>query len=123
MIYELLLAIMMVESGGKPNAVGDKGKAVGAYQIHPIMVKEVNRIAKKEMFSLNDRLCPQCSAMMCTLFLTYQRVRYIEEYHEEPDVIRLGSAWNTGNILKEPPEEYSKRLERALANVRNAEMN
>ena len=27
-------AVMMVESGGDPNAVGDGGKAIGAFQIH-----------------------------------------------------------------------------------------
>lgn len=30
----LLDAIMVVESGGNPKAVGDGGKAIGAYQIH-----------------------------------------------------------------------------------------
>lgn len=32
----LLHAIMMVESGGDPNAVGDAGKAIGPYQIHRV---------------------------------------------------------------------------------------
>jgi hypothetical protein len=33
--FELLLsAIVMVESGGDPNAIGDGGKAIGPYQIH-----------------------------------------------------------------------------------------
>jgi hypothetical protein len=31
---DFLDAIMMVESGGDPNAVGDGGKAIGAFQIH-----------------------------------------------------------------------------------------
>ncbi len=29
----LLTAIMMVESGGNPNAVGDQGRSIGPYQI------------------------------------------------------------------------------------------
>lgn len=33
---KLLHAIMMVESGGDPNAVGDNGKAIGPYQIHRV---------------------------------------------------------------------------------------
>ena len=33
---KLLHAIMMVESGGDPNVVGDNGKAIGPYQIHRV---------------------------------------------------------------------------------------
>ncbi|KKN71388.1 hypothetical protein LCGC14_0421100 [marine sediment metagenome] len=43
---DLLDAICQVESGGRADAVGDGGAAVGAYQIHQIYVDDVNRIMR-----------------------------------------------------------------------------
>ena len=43
---DLLDAIEWVESQGDPNAIGDDGKAIGAYQIWKIYVDDVNRIFK-----------------------------------------------------------------------------
>ena len=43
----LVNAIIYVESRGNDSAIGDRGKAVGCLQIHPICVREVNRILRK----------------------------------------------------------------------------
>lgn len=61
-------AIMMVESGGNPNAVGDRGNAVGAYQIWPVMVKDVNRILKRNQYSLQDRFSREKSREMFIIY-------------------------------------------------------
>jgi hypothetical protein len=45
-VDDLLDAIEWVESRGDANAIGDGGKAVGAYQIHKIYVDDCNRILK-----------------------------------------------------------------------------
>ena len=37
-------AVIWRESRGNSSAIGDNGKAVGVLQIHPIMVREANRI-------------------------------------------------------------------------------
>lgn len=55
-LTRLIAAIEMVESGGKADAVGDGGKAVGILQIQPVMVEDVNRILDEERFTLADRL-------------------------------------------------------------------
>jgi len=52
----LLKAIEQVESGGREDAVGDGGKAVGCLQIHPITVRDANRILGRREFTLKDRL-------------------------------------------------------------------
>ena len=56
---DLIRAVIHVESRGNDSAVGDNGKAVGCLQIHPIMVREVNRILAKydipTTYTLNDR--------------------------------------------------------------------
>lgn len=41
----LIAALIAVESGGNDLAVGDRGQAVGALQIHPAVIRDVNRIA------------------------------------------------------------------------------
>ena len=43
----LVDAMIHVESRGDSTAIGDGGRAVGVLQIHPIMVREVNRILAK----------------------------------------------------------------------------
>ena len=50
----LVEAIIQVESRGNDSAVGDNGKAVGCLQIHPIVVREVNRLVSKH-YTLDDR--------------------------------------------------------------------
>ena len=51
----LLAAITRVESGGNPRAVGSGGVAVGVLQIHPILVREANRLLGRQEFKLADR--------------------------------------------------------------------
>ena len=41
----LIAALIAVESGGRDNAIGDGGRAIGALQIHKAVVVDVNRIA------------------------------------------------------------------------------
>jgi len=42
----LLYAIALVESGNNPHAIGDDGKAFGAYQIHVAYVQDASEFAK-----------------------------------------------------------------------------
>ena len=91
----LLPAIEQVESGGKPDAVGDGGKAVGILQIHPILVRDVNRIAKEKRlgvkFTYADRLDPDKSRQMFRIYSDhYAKVR--DDYTEEGAARR----WNGG---------------------------
>ncbi len=52
---DLIAAIIHVESRGNDSAVGDNGKAVGCLQIHPIAVREANRILHRDVYTLEDR--------------------------------------------------------------------
>ncbi len=55
----LVDALILVESAGNPNAFNKKENAVGCLQIRPIMVREVNRILRKQnkdkRFTKEDR--------------------------------------------------------------------
>ena len=67
----LIQALCMVESGGNPDAVGDGGKAVGILQIHPIMVRDVNRILGREVFTDEDRWDAGKSRTIARTYLDY----------------------------------------------------
>jgi hypothetical protein len=70
-------AVIFVESSGRDSVVGDNGKAVGCLQIHPIMVREVNRKLKKwnapYTYTLEDRYSRAKSIEMFNIIS--------EEYH------------------------------------------
>lgn len=67
---QILDAIAIVESNNNPNAVGDQGRAIGAYQLHKIYVDDVNRIAKTK-YKYQDRYDPIKSRNMVALYLMY----------------------------------------------------
>ena len=67
---DLLNAIAEVESGDEADAVGDNGKAVGAYQIWKIYVDDVNRISKKN-YTYEDRKSKKKSREMVKIFLNH----------------------------------------------------
>lgn len=72
---KLLNAIKNVESSGNSSAVGDNGKAVGAYQIHKVYVDDVNKILKnkgfKTRFTYSDRFNAHKSRVMTCIYLNH----------------------------------------------------
>lgn len=73
--HELITALIKIESGGDPQAVGDGGMAVGVLQIHPIMVTDVNRIIRQggnfHKYTLDDRVSPIKSVSMFQIYTTH----------------------------------------------------
>lgn len=67
MLYELILALMLVEGDG----VGDDGKAIGTLQIHKVVVDDVNRIIGRRHFTYEDRWCEIASKQMAGVYLSY----------------------------------------------------
>ena len=59
------------ESLCDPDAVGDNGKAIGAYQIHPIYVKDVNRILGRQEYTPQDRWSQALSKEMVLVYLKH----------------------------------------------------
>ena len=101
--------LIVIESGGKEDAVGDYGLAVGILQIHPIMIREANRILKRNQFTIADRLNPAKSRQVAKVFLVYQVDRYKKKYGEYPSELRLACSWNSGSIMKQMPSAYLKK--------------
>ena len=70
-IEEIVNNLITIESAGNNSAIGDNGKAVGCLQIHPIMVRDVNRILGKEVYTLSDRLSRQKSVEMASIYFNH----------------------------------------------------
>lgn len=93
---DLVTALIHVESRGNDSAIGDRhlvgNEAVGALQIRPIMVREVNRILKiqksDKRFKLKDRFERDKSIEMFYIWKNYHHK------DSEPEVIARN--WNGG---------------------------
>ena len=93
---DLVTALIHVESRGNDSAIGDRhlvgSEAVGALQIRPIMVREVNRILKiqksDKRYSLKDRFERDKSIEMFYIWKNYHHK------DSEPEVIARN--WNGG---------------------------
>jgi len=106
----LIPALIAVESGGDPNAVGKNGE-IGILQISDICLEDVNRICKalpsvncrsNLMFDPNNRLNPFFSQEICKIYLTYymRTPMYSFDTRNKSDKIQWFNAasriWNGG---------------------------
>lgn len=94
-IDTLVTALIYVESRGNENAVGDRhlgSPSVGVLQIRPIMVREVNRILKKQKsdkrFKLEDRFSRERSIEMFRIWQSYHLPNSSDEV--------IARCWNGG---------------------------
>lgn len=104
-------AIIHVESGGDDNAIG-AGNAVGAMQITPILIKEVNLILKRRglegSYSLDDRFSREKSIEMFYLIQSY--------FNPNNDVEQAIRAWNGGmGYTKAGTERYYTKVTNRMA--------
>ena len=94
-------AVIWKESEGKENAIGDGGKAVGVLQIHPIMVREANRIlemkGKPQRYAYDDRYSREKSIEM---------FKIVQDYHNKShDFEKALEIWN-----KNHPASYKNLI-------------
>ena len=85
---KLLDAIIWVESQGNDSAIGDGGLAVGCLQMHPIAVREVNRLIKNDEYTLEDRYDRSKSIEMFNIIRWHTRNKSYE---------KLARNWNGGS--------------------------
>tara|TARA_R100000908_G_C3713765_1_gene119347 strand:+ start:411 stop:914 length:504 start_codon:yes stop_codon:yes gene_type:complete len=98
---ELIEAMAFVESGGNPATIGDINlgtPSVGLLQIRPIMVREVNRILRKQgldkRFKNSDRKSGNKSIEMFNI--------WADAYHLNSSYEKMARNWNGG------PKGYKK---------------
>ena len=95
MIDKLIAVLMMIESGGNPNEIGDNGKAVGILQIHKIVIDDVNRIYGTD-YRYDDRTDVKHSDSICRLYLAYWGDKYEQEMDMKPSLETYARIWNGG---------------------------
>jgi len=118
-LMAIIQLLILVETDGRINQVGDNGLAVGCLQIHPVMVKEANRILRKPRFFVNrDRLSKRKSKEIAFAFLDHQRKRYFDKFGEHPDALQLACSWNTGSIFKKMPAAYILRVQEVISRTK-----
>lgn len=83
----LVNAMIQVESRGNDSAYCAPEDAVGCLQIRPIMVSEVNRILKRQAYTLQDRWNRTKSIEMLKVFAKYYKLTTFED---------IARCWNGG---------------------------
>lgn len=111
-MQKLLHALMFVESGFKPDAVGDKHlptTSVGILQIRQILVDDVNRIVGKPLYSYEDRLCKEKSIEMFLHWKNYY-------FSHTDDFQTIARSWNGGPMGWKKPQtiKYWNKVQYAL---------
>lgn len=103
-------AVCIVESGGKTDAIGDKGAAVGIAQIHKICVDDVNRIIGKPTYTYTDRLNPSKSFEMFRIYVLY--------YFPNGGPEQWSRCWNGGprGPYKSATLKYWQKVQRSIQN-------
>lgn len=115
---KLLDAIATVESNNDDKAIGDKGRAIGRFQIWKTYVDEVNRICRLKKngktFSYEDRKDAVKSREMVRIYLEFWGCQYERNTGKKATLevlakIHNGHAfWKRSNTKKN--EQYFKNL-------------
>ena len=94
-VDDLIQALIQVESRGNDSAIGDRHlgePSIGVLQLRPIMVREVNRILKKQKiekrYKLKDRFSREKSIEMFMVWKNY--------HHPEGGFETIARNWNGG---------------------------
>lgn len=111
----LLDAIQTVESNGNENAIGDNGKAVGAFQIHKIYVDDVNSFSS-EKFTYEDRNDKEKSQKIVKLYLEHYGKNYEKKTGKKATNEVLARIHNGGpkGYNKEATKNYWKKVKNNL---------
>jgi len=110
----LVDALILVESAGNPNAFNKKENAVGCLQIRPVMVREVNRILRKQnngkRFTKEDRWDCGLSKEMFYIWENY--------HHKVSNDEMIARNWNGGprGYKKQSTEHYWNKVQKTWAN-------
>lgn len=94
-VERILDAIEQVESSGNPNAVGDGGKAIGAFQIHRAYWQDAVEFDPSIGGVYEDCFDPQYARRIVIAYLT----RYCKEWTDE-NVARIHNGGPSGHKRK-----------------------
>lgn len=97
-MIKLFLAIVAIESGGDPWAVGDQGRSVGPAQITAGVVSDCNRIAGTQ-YTLSDRNNLQKSQEMFLIYTEHYGRKFGVPVSDETRA-RIWNKGPRGHLMK-----------------------
>jgi hypothetical protein len=109
---KVVIGMIKVESNGNDSAYNKSEEAVGCLQIRPIMVREVNRILKKQgkehRFKMKDRWDRNKSLDMFWVWKDY--------HHPNSEDEVIARNWNGGpnGYVKKSTEKYWEKVSSCL---------
>lgn len=106
-LTNLISALIVVESGGRDNAVGDNGRALGPLQIHRAVVLDVNRITGSR-HRWEDMTNRALARKVCQA--------YLERYARGATAEQAARRWNGGPTGDRKPATlpYWRKVEAAM---------
>ena len=106
-LNNLITALMIVESAGNDQAIGDNGRALGPLQIHRGVVLDVNRITGSN-YRHSEMTNRVAARAVCEAYLRhYGRGKSIEQQ------ARIWNGGPTGD-RKTATERYWRRVQKAI---------
>ena len=118
----LLVALGQVESGGNRLAVGDRGAALGRYQLHASSWRDANAQLTRERLRTvprSDWRTASSQDIVALAFLRDLRRRFALVGIPNPTVTQLASAWNLGFTAARrrgfPATDYALRVTALVA--------
>ena len=107
-ISNLISALIIVESSGNDQAIGDQGRAIGCLQIHRAVVQDVNRITGSH-YRHQDMTNRAQARAVCEAYLThYGRGKTTEEQ------ARIWNGGPQGHNRKKATEAYWAKVKKQL---------
>ncbi len=103
----LITALIVVESGGNDQAIGDNGRALGPLQIHKAVVVDVNRFTGSH-YRHQDMTNRVAARAVCEAYLTH--------YGRGATTEQLARKWNGGPTgdRKTATLPYWRKVEKQL---------
>jgi len=113
-IDELMDALIIVESNGNDNAVGDNGRALGCLQIWKVVVDDVNRVSKKK-YTHADAYDRRKAREICEIYLRHYGNHAAKNGVNVTDEV-LARIWNGGpkGYIKDSTKPYWKKVQAVL---------
>ena len=98
----LIEALIIQESNGDDNAIGDNGKALGCLQIWEVVVKDANNFFKQN-YTHQDMFNRKKAKNVCRMYLIQWGKNYTKVTKKQPTEEVLARIWNGG------PKGYEKK--------------
>lgn len=106
-LHSLISALMIVESSGNDQAIGDNGRAIGPLQIHRSVVLDVNRITGSN-YRHSEMTNRVAARAVCQA--------YLEHYGRGKSLEEQARIWNGGPTghKKAATVSYWRRVQKAI---------